>query len=150
MKKEKIIINNEISLVKYYPNYSTSLKWYLDKDVCKQVDNRDTVYNLELLKRMYKYLNKNGDLFYIKYKNKLVGDVCLENNNYVAIVVSKEYQNKHIGRLVINAIIKLAKKKNIKEIKACIYVFNKQSQRMFLSVGFKQIDKEEYIYSINQ
>ena len=26
-------------------------------NLCKQVDNRDSVYDLDLLKRMYKYLN---------------------------------------------------------------------------------------------
>ena len=29
----------------------------LEMNLCKQVDNRDSVYDLDLLKRMYKYLN---------------------------------------------------------------------------------------------
>ena len=66
-----IVIDDNIQLVKYYTNYKVSLKWYLDKSVCKQVDNRDEVYDLDLLKRMYKYLNHRGYLFYIKYKNRL-------------------------------------------------------------------------------
>lgn len=44
-------IDSEIKLVKYYPNYGTTLKWYQDLDVCKQVDNRDEVYDLALLKQ---------------------------------------------------------------------------------------------------
>ena len=60
------VVDEEIVLVRYYPNYKRTLSWYQDFDLCKQVDNRDTVYDLELLKRMYKYLNKHGDLFYIK------------------------------------------------------------------------------------
>ena len=62
------IVDEEIMLVRYYPNYKTTLEWYQDLALCKQVDNRDTAYDLDLLKRMYKYLNKHGDLFYIKYK----------------------------------------------------------------------------------
>ena len=73
------VVDEEIVLVRYYPNYKTTLAWYQDLDLCKQVDNRDTVYDLELLKCMYKYLDKQGDLFYIKYKNRLCGDVCLQN-----------------------------------------------------------------------
>ena len=65
------VVDEEIVLVRYYPNYKTTLAWYQDLDLCKQVDNRDTVYDLELLKCMYNYLNKHGDLFYIKYKNRL-------------------------------------------------------------------------------
>ena len=64
------VVDEEIVLVRYYPNYKTTLAWYQDSDLCKQVDNRDTVYDLELLKRMYNYLNKHGDLFYIKYKRR--------------------------------------------------------------------------------
>ena len=43
------VVDNEIKLVEYYPNYQTTLKWYQDKDLCKQVDNRDEVYDLPLL-----------------------------------------------------------------------------------------------------
>lgn len=77
------IIDDEIKLVAYYPNYATALEWYQDLELCKQVDNRDTAYDINLLKGMYKYLNNHGDLFYIKYKNRLCGDVCLQPNGEV-------------------------------------------------------------------
>ena len=143
------IVDNEIKLVKYYSNYQTTLKWYLDKDLCKQVDNRDEVYDLPLLKAMYKYLNTHGDLFYIKFKNRLCGDVCLQPSGEVNIVISKEFQNKHIGRRVINEIIRLAKEKGMNLLNAEIYSFNHQSRRMFESVGFKQINNEHYVLEIN-
>ena len=143
------IVDNEIKLVKYYSNYQTTLKWYQDKDLCKQVDNRDEVYDLPLLKAMYKYLNTHGDLFYIKYKNRLCGDVCLQPSGEVNIVISKEFQNKHIGRRVINEIIRLAKEKGMNLLNAEIYSFNHQSRRMFESVGFKQINNEHYVLEIN-
>ena len=142
------IVDDEIKLVKYYPNYQTTLKWYQDKDLCKQVDNRDEVYDLPLLKAMYKYLNAHGDLFYIKYRNRLCGDVCLQSSGEVNIVISKEFQNKHIGRRVINEIIRLAKEKGMNELNAEIYSFNTQSRKMFESVGFKKIDNEQYILNL--
>ena len=142
------IVDEEIQLVQYYPNYKTTLTWYQDLDLCKQVDNRETVYDLDLLKRMYKYLNQHGDLFYIKYKNRLCGDVCLQPSGEVNIVVAKPFQNKHIGRRVINEIIKLAREKNIQELHAEIYSFNTQSQKMFQSIGFKKVDDENYVLSI--
>ena len=142
------IVDEEIILVPYYPNYKTSLAWYQDLELCKQVDNRDTAYDLELLKRMYKYLNKHGDLFYIKYKNRLCGDVCLQPNGEVNIVISKPFQNKHIGRRVINEIIRMAKEQGIQELHAEIYSFNTQSQRMFQSIGFKKVDEEQFVFGL--
>ena len=142
------IVDDEIVLVRYYPNYKTTLAWYQDLDLCKQVDNRDTAYDLELLKRMYNYLNKHGDLFYINYKNRLCGDVCLQPSGEVNIVIAKPFQNKHIGRRVINEIIQLAREKNMHELQAVIYIFNTQSQKMFQSVGFKKIDNERYILTL--
>ena len=107
------IIDTEITLVKYYPNYKTALRLYQDPELCKQVDNRDTVYDLSLLKGMYRYLNAHGDLFYIKYKNRLCGDVCLQPDGEINIVIAKPYQNRHIGRRVLGGIIALAKEKGI-------------------------------------
>ena len=137
-------VDEEIELVKYYPNYKTALVWYQDFELCKQVDNRDTAYDLDLLKAMYKYLNQNGDLFYIKYKKRLCGDVCLKLDGEINIVVAKPFQNKHIGRRVICEIIRLAREKNIPEVYAEIYSFNTQSQRMFESIGFKRVEEEKY------
>lgn len=147
---EKIIIDKELSLVSYYPYYKKTIEWYSDIDVCKQVDNIDHIYTLENLKNMYSYLNKNGYLYYIKYRNRLCGDVCLQFNGEVAIVVSKPYQNKHIGRRVIKKIIEIARKYDFEKIKAHIYEFNNQSQVMFEKVGFKKINNEDYIYHLKE
>lgn len=145
---KKRIVDDEIMLVQYYPNYKTTLTWYQDLDLCKQVDNRDSTYDLDLLKRMYKYLNRHGDLFYIKYKNRLCGDVCLQPSGTVNIVIAKPFQNKHIGRRVMKEIIQVAKEKEISKLYAEIYTFNTQSQKMFQSIGFTQVDNERYVLNV--
>lgn len=61
---ERRIVDGEITLVPYYPNYKASLPWYQDADVCKQVDNRNSVYDLKLLKAMYRYLNARGSFLH--------------------------------------------------------------------------------------
>ncbi len=78
----------------------------------------------------------------------MVGDVSLRDNGEVAIVVCKEYQNRHIGRRCIEEMIKLAKEKDMKTIKANIYSFNSQSKKMFETVGFKETEDEWYEYSL--
>lgn len=138
------IIDSELQLIPYYPDYATALPWYQDLSLCKQVDNRDTPYDLELLQRMYNYLNSHGDLFYIQYQNTLCGDVCLQPSGEINIVIAKPFQNKHIGRRVIGELITLAREKGISELYAKIYSFNNQSQAMFQSVGFVLAESEWY------
>lgn len=142
------IIDKEIKLVPYYRNDEVSLPWYQNLDVCKQVDNRDEPYDLELLHCMYDYLSSNGDCYYIEYEGKLVGDVSLRDNGEIAIVVCKEYQNRHIGRRCVLDMLKLAKEKGMSKVKANIYSFNKQSQTMFQSIGFVKTEEEWYEYII--
>lgn len=141
-------IDAEITLVRYYPNYAVTLPWYQDPTLCKQVDNRDTGYDLERLKDMYRYLSKRGDLFYIKYHNRLCGDVCLQRNGDVNIVIAPAYQNRHIGRRVVRELIRMAREREMPELHAVIYPFNTQSQRMFQSVGFRPVGKELYTLTL--
>ena len=143
---EKRVIDQEITLVPYYPCPDITLEWYQDPDVCKQVDNIDYVYTPELLNRMYTYLSEHGDCYYIQYQGKLVGDVTLRENAEISIVVCKEYQNLHIGRRCVIDMLKLAREKGLREVKANIYSFNTQSRKMFESVGFQQVSEEWYSY----
>ena len=53
----------------------------------KQVDNRDCVYDLKLLKAMYRYLNARGSLFYTKYYGRLCGDVCLHPDGEILSLI---------------------------------------------------------------
>lgn len=97
---------------------------------------------------MYDYLCSNGDCYYIEYEGKLVGDVSLRDNGEIAIVVCKEYQNRHIGRRCVLDMLKLAKEKEMDKVKTNKYSFNKQSQSMFQSVEFVKTEEEWYEYII--
>jgi len=141
---EPRIIDNELTLVPYYPNAEAALPWYQDPDVCKQVDDMDGIYTPEMLSRMYNYLNTHGRLYYIQYQGILVGDVCLRDNDEVCIVVCKDYQNRRIGRRCIGEMIRLANELGLLKIKAHIYSFNTQSQTMFRSCGFTHTGGEWY------
>lgn len=143
--KERVI-DDEIKLVPYCRNDEVSLAWYQDLDVCKQVDNRDEPYDLELLHAMYDYLCAHGECYYIEYKGVLVGDVSLRDSEELAIVVCKEYQNRHIGRRCIADMTQLAREKGMKKVRAEIYSFNTQSRAMFMAAGFKQVGDEWYEY----
>ena len=148
MNMQERIVDNEIRLIPYYRNDAVSLPWYQDPDVCKQVDNRDEPYDSELLHAMYDYLSSHGECYYIEYKGELVGDVSLRDNSEIAVVVCKEYQNRHIGRRCIREILNLAGEKGMDHVTANIYSFNTQSRRMFESLGFFQTGEEWYRYDL--
>ena len=138
------IIDGEIRLIPYYRNDEASLPWYQDPVVVRQVDNRYSPYDLELLHRMYDYLSSHGECYYIEYKGVLVGDVSLRDTSEVAIVICREYQNRHIGRRCVAGMLKLAAEKGMESVKANIYAFNAQSRRMFEAAGFRRTGGEWY------
>lgn len=144
----KRMIDEDIQLVPYFPNEEVTLLWYQDPTLCKQVDNIDEVYSVNRLQKMYEYLSTHGDCFYIEYQGILVGDITLKNDGEISIVISAAYQNQHIGRRCIQNIIELAKEKQFHQVKAEIYDFNIQSQKMFLSVGFINAYDDWYILNL--
>lgn len=145
---EERVIDQEITLIPYFPNEEVTLTWYQDHDVCKQVDNIDYLYTPERLKQMYDYLSSHGQCYYIQYRGTLVGDITLQDNTELSIVICKEYQNMHIGRRCIADMIKLAKEKGMLTVRANIYSFNAQSQKSFQSGGFKKVSDEWFEYRI--
>ena len=132
------IVDDQITLIPYYRNDAISLLWYQDSDVCKQVDNTDQIYDITKLHKMYDYLTSHGSYFYIQYEVVLVGDVTLQDNSELSIVISKEYQNLQIGRRCISEMIQMAKEKEMVRVTAQIYPFNTQSQRMFWLWDFRK------------
>lgn len=110
------IIDGALRLIPYYRNDDASLPWYQDLTVCKQVDDRDTPYDVELLHRMYDFLSTRGDCYYIEYQGVLVGDVSLRENGEIAIVVCREYQNRHIGRRCVLEMLRLAREKRMARV----------------------------------
>ena len=87
--------------------------------------------------------------FYIKYRGRLCGDVCLHPDGEINIVAAKSFQNKHIGRRVIGEIQKLAREQHIPKLHAEIYSFNAQSQWMFERAGFHKAGDELYEMEYN-
>lgn len=148
---KQIMIHENLQLVKYYPYYKRTLPWYQDPVLCRQVDNQEQPYDLEKLKRMYRYLSKNGECYYIKYRENgrwhLVGDISL-CGGAIAIVICREYQNRHIGRSAVSGILKRAGQLGLGQVEAVIYSFNGQSRKAFLSAGFCQVEKEKYVYRL--
>ncbi|WP_051197658.1 hypothetical protein [Butyrivibrio sp. MB2005] len=56
----------------------------------------------------------------------------------------------NIRKMTESDMIELAKEKGMDKVKANIYSFNTQSQRMFQSVGFVKTEEEWFEYSISE
>lgn len=143
----RIVLCDNLELVKYYPYYQRTLAWYQDPVLCRQVDNREQPYDLDKLKRMYHYLSQNGECYYIKYKEQgrwhLVGDISLCGGS-LSIVICPRYQNRHIGREAISGILDRARQLGLCQVEAVIYSFNNQSRKAFEAAGFQQTGRETY------
>lgn len=134
----------EIDLIDYFPAYDVSLAWYKDPLTVKMVDGVQRAYDLDDLIRMYTYLSGHGDLFYISYDNKLIGDCAIFDDNIVALVLDKDYRCKGLGSLVLQNLIDYAKDKGLRYLKAEIYDFNEPSLNLFSKFGFKECGNELY------
>ena len=53
-----ITVNENIKLVPYFENYDTTLKWYEDKDVCKEFQNKHIGRNC--VKKILELAKENG------------------------------------------------------------------------------------------
>ena len=95
-------IDDQITLIPYYRNddishfFGIKIVRFANKWI---ILIRFTV--LTKLHKMYDYLTSHGSCYYIQYKGVLVGDVTLQDNSELSIVISKEYQNLQIGRRCI-------------------------------------------------
>ena len=144
----RMLISDDLYLTKYFPAYNISLNWYLDQETVKMVDNSDALYDLDQLMNMYEYLDKNGDLFYIVYENKLIGDCAIFDDKMLAIVISKEYRGKKIANKVLEKLISYGKEKNLVYLNAEIYEFNLISKNLFTKHGFKSKGNNFYSLSL--
>ncbi len=148
IQPKRLAVSRDIELVKYYPYYKRTLTWYQDPALCRQVDNIDFTYDLDRLKRMYRYLSSKGECYYIKFREKgawrLVGDISLCEGK-ISVVICREYQNRHIGRAAIRAVLDRARELNYLRVEAEIYSFNGQSRQAFEAAGFKKTGRERFV-----
>ena len=112
------------------------------------VDGVRIPYNVEKLNDMYTYLESNGDLFWIEFREKEgwfpIGDITLSQNNLPIVIGNPTYQHQGLGRKVLKALIDLARQRGWKELKVQeIYDFNHASRRCFESLGFVESRRAE-------
>jgi ribosomal protein S18 acetylase RimI-like enzyme len=61
------------------------------------------------------------------------------------IAVKREYQNNHIGSLLLNKVVEWAKSKQVNRIELKVYFFNKGAIEFYSGKGFKDLNKTMYL-----
>ena len=72
MMTKIIQIDDSLRLVPYFlaDHHDAALGWYQDVDLVELVDGIGIPCSLEKLNTMYSYLESNGDLFWIEFREK--------------------------------------------------------------------------------
>ena len=154
-----ININESLRLIKYNGNYEIALRGYQDPYVYQ---NSEGIFDdtkkpdLEYIKGMFKWLNNNGELYYIQVKDGQdyisIGDVTIKDVNPPITIWYEKYRGIGIGTKVMKTVIKRLKELGYDKITGTtIYKWNLSSQRMHEKLGFVKVDDndDEYIYELN-
>lgn len=128
----------------YEGAHFSALDWYQDLDLVYMVDGVRKPYSEDMLGRMYRYLARHGELYWIEAKSPgkdasfvPIGDVTLCVDDLPIVIGNPAYRGKGLGRQVLQALVRRAEALGWQELGVKeIYSFNLPSQRCFQSVGF--------------
>jgi RimJ/RimL family protein N-acetyltransferase len=143
-----ITIEQDIRLRKFDGVYDFAFAWYQDEETVYLVDGVRQPYTPEKLKRMYEYLDKHGELYFIEaLKGNIyepIGDVTFWKEDMPVVIGDKNYRGRGIGKAVVKALIERGKTLGYDTLSINeIYDYNAASRRCFESVGFIAYEQTE-------
>ena len=141
-----LFIDPDLRLRKYDDHCPFAYDWYQEKETLLLVDGHTTPYDQDKLYRMYHYLEKMGEVYFIEIKQGNhfipIGDVTFCKEDLPIVIGPKHFREQHIGQRVIQALIQRAKTLNFPYLKVQeIYDYNHASIAMFTHLGFQPIEK---------
>ena len=143
-----IQIDESLRLRKYDGVFDFALEWYQDEDMVYMVDGVRSAYDMDRLARMYVYLNKAGELYFIEILEnesyKPIGDVTFWQDDMPIVIGDPNFRGKGIGRKVISALVQRGRSLGFDYVSVGeIYDWNEPSRRCCESVGFRAYEKTE-------
>ncbi|MCD8380347.1 MAG: GNAT family N-acetyltransferase [Lachnospiraceae bacterium] len=145
-----ICVDENLRLKKYEGDCAFALDWYQDEETLLMVDGKYQPYDLDRLYRMYEYLQKRGEVYFIEIlcENKKswvpIGDVSFWQNDMPIVIGKQKFRGRGIGEKVVLALVERAKTLGFSYVEvADIYDYNLPSIRMFEKCGFFPVEKTE-------
>ena len=152
-------IGDTLRLRRFADQYPFAFDWYQDPETVWLVDGVKTPYTWEKLGRMYHYLDKQGELYFIEVLEegvfRPVGDVCFWKDDLPIVIGDPSCRGKGIGRKVIAALIQRGRDLGYDTLRVSeIYEYNGASRKCFESMGFRACEKTEdgsrYVLMLNK
>ena len=112
------------------------------------VDGHRGAYDMDQLSRMYHYLEKKGEVYFIEILDngtfRPIGDVTFWQEDMPIVIGEPKYRCKGIGKQVISALIQRGKALGYEYLQIGeIYDWNIASRRCFESLGFREYKKTD-------
>lgn len=141
-------IDGALRLRRFDDHYDFAFAWYQDIETVWLVDGVKEPYTREKLDRMYRYLDKQGELYFIEVlengQYKPIGDVCFWQSDMPIVIGDRNYRGKGVGRKVIAALVQRGRELGYDRLYVHeIYEYNVGSRKCFESVGFRVCEKTE-------
>ncbi len=141
-------------------DFKLALPWYEETYIMEMsIGSQDKVYGMKDIEDMYHYLSTNGELYFIEILSegsqnnqrdeqwKAIGDVTLMEHN-LPIVICQGYRGLGIGKKVLLRIIGRGIELGMTYFKVPeVYLKNIGSQRLYQSLGFKELGRNDQIIS---
>lgn len=131
-QEELIIIDDNLRLRAYDGQFELALDWYQDPDMIYMIDGRREPYSPERVQRMYDYLARQGEVYFIEVWEQecwlAIGDVTFWQDDLPIIIGNADYRRKAVGKKVLSALIQRARNLDYQKLAVQeIYDFNQPS-----------------------
>ena len=153
---EVIEIEQALRLIRFDGNLEQMIEGYQDPVVYQNSEGifaKDKIPDLEYLKRMCKYLESVGELYFIQVLENgaytSIGDVTVKPDNPPIAIWQEKYRGIGIGFKVMQTVIRRLSALGYEKITGTsIFKWNIASQKMHERLGFGRVGEtdNEYIY----
>ena len=141
-------VSENLRLRKFDGIYDFALRWYQDLELVWLVDGKREPYTMEKLSRMYRYLDRQGELYFIEALTdgvwNPIGDVTFWQEDMPIVIADAAYRGKGIGKAVVAALIQRGRDLGFDILYVEeIYDWNTSSRKCFEHSGFRPYQKTE-------
>ena len=141
MQPEMLMVDDALRLRRFDGPNEIAFQWYQDAETVYMVDGVKEPYTWDKLQRMYAYLQKKGELYWIERLDdgvwRMIGDVCWWPEDLPMVIGDRGARGKGIGRRVLAALAQRAKELGFSEMHVReIYHYNDASRRCYEAAGF--------------